>query len=74
MRRIFVVCTNPENGQYIAFDAANPLSQVTGYSKEGAIATFVCEYMTDVVEIFEQTPERSAAQVMPQLTAKERGL
>ena len=53
MRHIFVVCTNPENGEHIAFDAANPIQCVAEYSKERAIATFVCEFMGDVVEVLE---------------------
>lgn len=56
---MFVVCTNPETGKYIAFDAADPIKQVTTYSREGAISEFVVKYLQDVVEVYEQIPGES---------------
>ena len=58
--RIFVVCTNPEAGQYIAFDSTDPQKQVTARSKESAIAQFVTAYCTDILEFYEQSAEIAA--------------
>ena len=53
MVRVYVVCSNPENGQYLAVNTENPTQCVVRHSRSDAIADFVERYMCECLSILD---------------------
>jgi hypothetical protein len=55
MRKVLIVCINPESGRYLAVDSDDVTKFEFGHTKGEALAQFVLAHCTDWIQVSEIT-------------------